>query len=120
MSSLKKMGSVSKIMDLIPGMSNVNIPKEALDMGEKNMDKWKFALDSMTKAELEDPSTITQERIERISKGSGRNNGEVKELLQQFKKSKKMIRLMKGGQGTGKMAGLANKMKGMMGGKLPF
>ena len=64
MSSLKKMGSVSKIMDLIPGMSNVNIPKEALDMGEKNMDKWKFALDSMTKAELEDPSTITQERIE--------------------------------------------------------
>jgi signal recognition particle subunit SRP54 len=99
MKSMKKMGSLSKIVKLIPGFSSMNIPKELLEGQEKKVEVWKFLMDSMTKEELEDPSLIRGGRIERIAEGSGRSLSDVKNLLKQYKQSKKMMKMMKGMEG---------------------
>ena len=112
MKSLKKMGSFKKIMGMIPGMGSMKIPKGALDVQEGKLEKWKFAMDSMTKKELEEPDTINALRIERISKGSGLSIQSIRELLKQYKQSKKMMKMMKG-------EGDINKMMKKMGGKMP-
>ena len=112
MKSLKKMGSFSKLIDMIPGMGSVKLPKEMLDVQEGKLEKWRFAMDSMTKQELENPNLISAERIDRISAGSGLKIAEVRELLKQYRQSKKMIKMFKSEQDISKM------MK-KMGGQIP-
>ncbi|MFA5797435.1 MAG: signal recognition particle protein Srp54 [Candidatus Woesearchaeota archaeon] len=97
MQAMKKMGSLSKVLDLIPGMGS-KIPKELLEDQEVKLDKWKYTMQSMTKEELEDPEIIDGERTERISKGSGMSTGEVRELIKQYKKAKKLMKMMKGNE----------------------
>jgi len=111
MKALKKMGSFQKIMGMIPGMSSLKMPKEALDVQEGKLEKWKFAMDSMTQDELEDPDIIAVPRIERIAKGSGLAVSEIRELLKQYRQSKKMMKMFKGEQDMDK---LMKKMKGRM------
>ncbi len=96
MEAMNKMGSLHKILDLIPGLGNVKIPKEMLNVQEEKLKKWKFILQSMSKGELEDPEILTASRIERIARGSGTEVSEVRELLKQYRNSKKMMKLMKG------------------------
>ena len=91
MGAMKKMGSMSKIMNLIPGMGNLNIDKNMLGAQEEKMKKWKFAMDSMTKYEKENPKEISTPRVERIAKGSGMEMYDVRELLKHFKQTKKMM-----------------------------
>ena len=112
MSSLKKMGSFGKLMEMIPGMSSLKLPKEMLDVQEGKLEKWKYAMDSMSKEELEDPEIISAERVDRIAAGSGLNVGEVRELLKQYRQSKKMMKMFKG-------EGDIKKMMKKRGGKLP-
>jgi len=88
------------------------LPKEMMDVQEGKLEKWKIAMDSMTKGELEDPEIMSTERIDRISSGSGIKIGEVRELLKQHRQSKKMLKMFKGEKDIGKM------MK-RMGGKMP-
>ncbi len=112
MKSMKKMGSLSKLVGMIPGFGNLNIPKDMLEGQEKKVDTWKFLMDSMTQEELEDPDIIRGGRIERIAHGSGREVSEIKQLLKQYKQSKKMMKMMKGMDGSEKdMQKLMQKMQ---------
>src|SRR3989344_4081148 len=112
MKALKKMGSFGKIMEMIPGMGQLKMPKELLDVQEGKEEKWRHAMDSMTKQELEEPDQINAERIDRIAAGSGLKIAEVRELLKQYRQSKKMMKLFKGEKDMSKL------MK-RMGGKMP-
>ena len=96
MQAMSKMGPLTKIIDMIPGMGGVKIPKEMLEGQEDKMKRWKFILSSMTKEELEDPEVLTTSRIERIAKGSGCSTKEVRELLKQYRQAKKLMKVMKG------------------------
>jgi signal recognition particle subunit SRP54 len=96
MQTMKKMGPLTKVMELIPGMSGAKIPKEVLENQEIKLDKWKYAMQSMTKDELENPEIIDASRADRISKGSGMGSGEVRELVKQYKQSKKLMKMLKG------------------------
>jgi len=87
MSSMKKMGSFQKIMEMIPGMGSLQLPKEMLDVQEGKLEKWKYAMNSMTREELEDPEIIYADRIDRIAAGSGVKVAEVRELLKQYRQS---------------------------------
>jgi signal recognition particle subunit SRP54 len=98
MSAMKKMGSLSKLVGLIPGMGDMNIPKDMLKDQEGKLDKWKFLMESMTREELEDPDIITGSRLERISKGSGSSMIELRGMLKQYKQAKKMMKMMKGNE----------------------
>jgi signal recognition particle subunit SRP54 len=112
MKAVKKMGSFKKLLTMIPGMSSMNLPKEMLDVQEGKLEKWRYAMDSMTRDELEDPEVMNAERIDRISAGSGLTIAEVRELLKQYRQSKKMMKMFKGEKDMSKM------MK-RMGGKIP-
>ncbi|MFP4403280.1 MAG: signal recognition particle protein Srp54 [Nanoarchaeota archaeon] len=112
--AMKKMGPLSKVMDLIPGMGQMQIPKEALNVQEEKLKKWKFIMDSCTKKELEEPEIIGVDRIKRIAKGSGRDESEIRELLKQYKQSKKLVKMFKGSGGSkGNMQKMMKKFGGM-------
>jgi len=108
---MKKLGPMNKIMEMIPGMSGMKIPKDMLDVQDSKLKKWKFILQSLTKKELEEPDLMfNRKRIERVAKGSGTTSTEVRELLKQYRQSKKMMKMMKGDP---------NKLMKKFKGKLP-
>ncbi|MHA1379832.1 MAG: signal recognition particle receptor subunit alpha [Candidatus Helarchaeota archaeon] len=88
--SLSKTSISQKILEVF-GMGP-QIPEEMKDMAMKNMDVWKYVLDSMTNYELENPKKINRSRLIRIARGSGRQESDVKELLGQFDMMKKMFK----------------------------
>jgi signal recognition particle subunit SRP54 len=100
--SMQKMGSLSKVMDMIPGMSGgalmKKLPENFMDVQEGKMKKWKFIIDSMTRAEREDPEIIKQSRIQRIAKGSGTTQAEVRDLLKNYNQIKKLLKMSGGGK----------------------
>lgn len=89
--AMNKMGSMSKIMGMIPGLGGMNIDQSMMKVQESKMKKWKHAMDSMTKKERSDPSLIEASRIKRISAGSGTSMTDVRDLLKQYKQMKKMM-----------------------------
>ena len=111
MVAMKKMGPLSNIMEMIPGFSQVKMPKELLQVQEGKLEKWKHAMDSMTKEELEDPEVITTGRIDRIAKGAGISPKDVRELVKQYSVGKKMMKMMKG---KGDINKLMKKFQGKM------
>ena len=113
MSAMKKMGSLKKIVEMIPGFSSLQLPKEMLDVQEGKLDKWKICMQSMSKEELEDPEIITTGRIDRISKGSGIPTSTIRELIKQYRQSKKVVKMFKGSKGD------MSKMMKKFQGKLP-
>ena len=114
MQAMKKMGPISKVVEMIPGFGQMKLPKEMLDVQESKLETWKHVMQSMTRGELEDPEVITQDRMERISKGSGIPVGDLRELLKQHKQSKKMAKMLKGGS-MKNMDKMMKRMGGMKG-----
>jgi signal recognition particle subunit SRP54 len=99
---------------MIPGFGGMNIPKEMLQGQEGRLKKWKIIMQSCTKEELENPDVISRSRIERIAKGAGTTIGEVRELLKQYRLSKKMMKAMKGMSGKGDINKIMKKFQGKM------
>ena len=114
MEAMSKMGPLSNIVEMIPGFSQLKLPKEMLQTQEGKLKKWKIAMNSFTRKELEDPEIVDSGRIERISKGSGIPAGEIRELLKQYRQSKKMVKMFKGSKGD--ISGFMKKF----GGRLPM
>ena len=96
MQAMSKMGSLSKLMELVPGMSQLKLPKEVLDVQEGKLKHWRYSMNSMTRKELEMPELIDGSRIRRISSGSGVPASEVRDLLKQYRMAKKMMSSIKG------------------------
>ncbi|MBN1385739.1 signal recognition particle protein [Candidatus Woesearchaeota archaeon] len=116
MEAMQKMGPLTKVMELIPGMGQMNIPKEMLKGQEEKIKVWRFIMDSCTKEELEDPDLLTAERLDRISRGSGRSITEIRELLKQYRQSKKMVKMLKG---SGNPKDMQKMMKKFQKGGMP-
>ena len=114
MQAMKKMGHLSKIAEMIPGFSQLKLPKEMLEVQQGKLEKWKYAMDSMRKEELEDPDIIDSARLERISRGSGIPVSDIRELLKQYKQSKKLVKMFKGNKGD------ISKMMKKFGGRMPM
>ena len=103
MNAMKKMGPLTKVVEMIPGFGQLKLPKEALKSQEGKLDKWKIAMQSMTQEELEEPDTIDSERIDRISAGAGTSVRDIRDLIKQYRQSKKMVKMMKGSGDINKM-----------------
>ncbi len=101
-------------MEMVPGMGSLAIPKEALQVQQEKLERWKFIMDSCTKEELEEPEIISGPRVERIAKGSGSSVKDVRDLLKQHKQAKKMVKMLKGGN----MKNMEKMMQRMGQGKL--
>jgi len=94
--SVRSMGPLSNIISMIPGLS---LPKDLLKQQEEKMKKWKYMIQSMTPEERRNPEIINESRIRRIAKGSGTREEEVRELLDQFFKMKKIMKSLGGIKG---------------------
>ena len=90
MAAVGKMGTLQKIMSLIPGMSSME-DRIDYEASQKKLQVFRVIMDSMTNDEKEDPSIIKAKRIERISAGAGVTPHDVRELLKQYNQSKKMM-----------------------------
>ena len=94
--SVMKMGPLEKVMNMIPGMSNI-MPEGSEKEATKKMKKYLCIMDSMTDGELDGKQKIDESRIKRIARGSGALIVEVQILLNEYKNFQKMV---------GKMGGL--------------
>jgi len=110
MNAVRKMGPLTKIIEMIPGFGQIKMPKEILEVQEEKLEKWGYILKSMTKKEIENPDIIDGRRIERIAKGAGVNPNEVRDLIKQYKQSKKVMKLLKGGSPEKLMKKLQGKL----------
>jgi signal recognition particle subunit SRP54 len=101
MDAMNKMGPLSQVMDMIPGLGGGlmdQLPDDAMDVTQERMQSFKVVMDSMSEEELENPRSIGKTRIERIARGSGKPEETIRELLEQHKM---MSRMMKQFQGMG-------------------
>ena len=100
-SSAKKIGSPQKIAEMMPGVPSSGKTKELLERQEENIGKFITLMDSMTKEELENPKVIDASRISRIAKGSGTSEELVRELLEQYRKMKTVMKMSNNRQFSG-------------------
>ena len=113
---IEKMGSISSILNMLPGVSG-KIKEEDID--ERKMPRTKAIILSMTKKERERPSLIDAKRKRRIAAGSGTRVEDVNNLLKQFDMMQKMMQQMGGKMKKGRLPknllkGLGGDMNGLM------
>jgi len=88
------MGSLTGLIEKIPGLPKKNIQLPSNDDGEKNLRKIEAIVSSMTVNERRKPGIIDGSRRRRIAKGSGTKPNDVNNLLNQFAQMKKMMKRM--------------------------
>lgn len=117
MRQIKKMGGMSSILGMMPGMSQI----KDVDIDEKAMDRVEAIILSMTAKERANPSLLNLSRKQRIAKGAGVPLSEVNRIVKQFDQMKKMMKQLPGMMGGGRRKGFGG-LGGLMGGKLkmPF
>ena len=96
MDSLKKMGNVNDLLNMVPGASKLNLQDKQID--ENEMEKNKAIVLSMTKEERTNPKILNYSRRRRIAAGSGTDVQSVNKLIKQFEQTKEMMKRMKGGK----------------------
>ena len=112
MQAVRRMGSLSKIFGMLPGMGQFKDQIENID--ERDIDRIAAIIQSMTPTERDNPKVIDGSRRSRIARGSGVAVSEVNNLVDRFFEARKMMMSMaKGGGMPGGMPG----MPGMAGGK---
>jgi signal recognition particle subunit SRP54 len=110
MQAVRKMGSLSKIMGMIPGMAQFRDQLENFD--DREIDRIQALILSMTPAERANPKMIDGSRRTRIARGAGRAVSDVNSLVDRFFEARKMMMSMAGGGGMPGMPGMPG-----MGGK---
>ncbi|MDD3184896.1 MAG: signal recognition particle protein [Anaerostipes sp.] len=109
MEQVKKMGGLSDMLSMIPGMGN---QLKGVNLDDSMLDKTACIIYSMTNEERENPEIITPPRKKRIAAGAGVPIAEVNRLCKQFQNQKKMMKQM-----SGMMGGKGGRKGGF---KLPF
>ena len=113
MNQMKKLGGISSILGMMPGMGGAQMKQIEDAMDEKKMAKIEAIILSMTPQERRNPDVINPSRKRRIAKGAGVDISEVNRLVKQFEQSRKLMKQMPG------MLGGKRGKRGMFG-KLPF
>ena len=99
MEQMEKMGSMSDIMKMIPGLGS-KLGKVEID--DDAMKKPKAIIQSMTEEERSNPDLINISRKQRIAKGCGLDIAEINRFMKQFEQSRKMMKQFSGMMGKGK------------------
>jgi signal recognition particle subunit SRP54 len=93
---VRKMGSMTDILKMIPGMSKA-LPKE-FEIPEKDINRVEAIICSMTFQERRRPEVLNASRRRRIALGSGTQVADVNRLVKQFEQSRQMMKQMGGGK----------------------
>jgi len=114
MQQMKKLGSMKKMLGMLPGMGQMREQLENFD--EREVDRLQAIIQSMTPAERDNPRIINGSRRARIARGAGTTTTAVNQLLERFDQAQKMMRQMNRGGGMPAMPGMPGGMPGMPGG----
>ncbi len=102
---IKKMGSVTSLIGMVPGMN-----RAAADLDEEEVDKQfrrtEAIITSMTRHERQNPKVMNASRKRRVAAGSGTSVQEVNRLLKQFRNMQDMMKRMARGGRKGKRAAM--------------
>ncbi|PKB79488.1 MAG: signal recognition particle protein [SAR202 cluster bacterium Io17-Chloro-G9] len=90
--AVKKMGSLSQIAEMIPGMGQLSSRMKADSLDDSQIQRVEAIIRSMTPEERRRPEIINGSRRRRISRGSGTTPQDINQLLNQFRQTQKMIR----------------------------
>ena len=101
MKQVRKMGSLSQIVSMLPGAKK-KLSDEEAEQGEKQLMRTEAIINSMTKKERAKPSIISAQRKKRIAAGSGTKVEDVNRLLKQFEQMQKMMKQLSGNGKQGK------------------
>jgi signal recognition particle subunit SRP54 len=94
--AMSKMGSMGKILGMLPGASAMK--KQIENFDESEIVRTKAIVQSMTPAERRDPKVLNGSRRARIAAGSGRQVSEVNSLVERFTGAQKMMKQMRSGK----------------------
>jgi signal recognition particle subunit SRP54 len=95
-SAMSKMGSMGKILGMLPGAGAMK--KQIENFDESEIVRTKAIVQSMTPTERRDPKVLNGSRRARIAAGSGRQVSEVNSLVERFTQAQKMMKAMRSGK----------------------
>ena len=108
MQSMKKMGGIKSMLEMLPGMSGKDI-----DVDENAMKKPEAIIRSMTPKERRNPSVLNASRRKRIAAGSGTTVQDVNQLIRQFENAKDMMKRMTSQMKGGRAQRMMRRFPGM-------
>ena len=97
--AMKKMGSMSKLLGMLPGANSAAMKKQLAGIDDNELVRTQSIVQSMTPLERHDPKVLNGSRRARIAKGSGRAVSEVNNLVDRFTQAQKMMKQMRNGGG---------------------
>ena len=104
LTAMSKMGSMSKLLGMLPGAGQMKKQLENFDEGE--IVRTKAIVQSMTPLERQDPKVLNGSRRARIALGSGRKVSDVNNLVDRFSAAQKMMKQVRNGAMPSGMAGM--------------
>jgi signal recognition particle subunit SRP54 len=101
--AMKKMGSMTKLLGMIPGANSGAMKKQLEQFDEGELVKTQSIVQSMTPTERTDPKVLNGSRRLRIANGSGRQVSDVNSLVERFTQAQKVMKQMRSGKGGPQM-----------------
>ena len=96
--AMKKMGSMSKLLGMLPGANSGAIKKQLEQFDDKELVKTQSIVQSMTPAERNDPKILNGSRRARIANGAGRQVSDVNNLVDRFTQAQKVMSQVQNGK----------------------
>lgn len=93
MKKVKRLGSLSGLLKLIPGMPKIT--DEQKEKAEKEMQNFEVIINSMTKEERAHPEILKNSRKVRIAKGCGKTNQDINRVIKKYEQMKEVMKRMK-------------------------
>ena len=107
--TIKKMGSISDILGMMPGVGALKGKINSKDLDERQISRVEAIIYSMTPSERQEPTIINGSRRKRIAVGSGTSITQVNQLLSQFKQMQKMMKKLSGPGGKRALMGMMKR-----------
>lgn len=111
--AMKNMGSMSKMLAMLPGAGAIK--KQIENFDDNELVRTQAIVQSMTPKERNDPKILNGSRRARIAQGSGRQVSEVNNLVDRFSAAQKMMKQMSSGKGMPQLGGMGGMGMGGMG-----
>ncbi|MBQ0078743.1 MAG: signal recognition particle protein [Eubacterium sp.] len=94
MGQIKKMGGIAKMLEMMPGFNTAQMRAQGFDpeKSQKEFVQFEAIIQSMTKAERNDPSILNGSRRKRIAAGSGQSVTKINQLVKRYEEAKKMMK----------------------------
>ncbi|MCI7247971.1 MAG: signal recognition particle protein [Clostridiales bacterium] len=96
MGQIKKMGGITKMLEMLPGMNQAQMKGFDAEKSEKEFIQFEAIIQSMTREERENPQILNASRRRRIAAGSGQPVSKINQLVKRYEESRKVMKSLMG------------------------